>query len=505
MLLYATLNSSESDYMYLSHYNLQAKPFGISPDPKFLWLGEKHREALAVLKYGIQEEKGFLLLTGDIGTGKTALINALVNIINVNALVASVPDPGLNSIDFFNYLSEEFEMNRTFDTKGEFLIHFKHFLHEAHQEQRKVLLIIDEAQRLNHELLEQMRLLSNIEMDNRKLINIFFVGQTEFKDTLRQERNKAVRQRITVSYHLDPLTQSETRKYIQHRLKIAGAVGEIFCANAIAEIFSYSKGNPRLTNILCDHALLTGYSAGITTIDKKIISECSTELEITGDIISRAENKPQQKQVHFQSDATGSSQKRNMALSLFLVGLLSIGGYFLYTFQTQDSPQWAIEDIAAKKDIEFSVVEKNVLITETSTDNAERQQAEATEIASSKHSTSSLLVSNQKMVLQFEHNSNEIPNEAFESLNRVVHYASSNPRVGILVEGYTDSHGNYWYNKKLSKFRADIVRNYFAGQGIPLDRIQSLGRGSENPIADNDTIEGRKKNRRVEIKIEIRE
>ena len=491
--------------MYLSHYNLQAKPFGISPDPKFLWLGEKHREALAVLKYGIQEEKGFLLLTGDIGTGKTALINALVNIINVNALVAAVPDPGLNSIDFFNYLSEEFEMNRTFDTKGEFLIHFKHLLHEAHQAQRKVLLIIDEAQRLNHELLEQMRLLSNIEMDNRKLINIFFVGQTEFKDTLRQERNKAVRQRITVSYHLDPLTQSETRKYIQHRLKIAGAVGEIFRANAIAEIFSYSRGNPRLTNILCDHALLTGYSAGITTIDKKIISECSTELEIAGDIISLVENKPQKKQVHFQSDATGSSQKRNMAVSLFLMGLLSIGGYFLYTYQTQDSPQWAIEDIAAKKDIEFSVVEKKARIAETSADNAEKQQAKATEIVSSKHSTSSLLVSNQKMVLHFEHNSNEIPNEAFESLNRVVHYASSNPRVGILVEGYTDSHGNYWYNKKLSKFRADIVRNYFAGQGIPLDRIQSLGRGSENPIADNDTIEGRKKNRRVEIKIEIRE
>ena len=109
------------------------------------------------------------------------------------------------------------------------------------------------------------------------------------------------------------------------------------------------------------------------------------------------------------------------------------------------------------------------------------------------------------MVLHFEHNSNEIPDKAFESLNRVVQYASSNPRVGILVEGYTDSHGNYWYNKKLSKFRADIVRNYFAGQGIPLDRIQSLGRGSENPIADNDTIEGRKKNRRVEIRLEISE
>ena len=128
--------------MYLSHYNLQEKPFSISPDPKFLWLGEKHQEALAVLKYGILEDKGFLLLTGDIGTGKTALINSLVKIIDVTALVATVPDPGLNSLDFFNFLSEEFGMQRTFDSKGEFLIHFKQFLHDAYKDEKKVLLII---------------------------------------------------------------------------------------------------------------------------------------------------------------------------------------------------------------------------------------------------------------------------------------------------------------------------------------------------------------------------
>lgn len=520
--------------MYLSHYNLQEKPFSISPDPKFLWLGEKHQEALAVLKYGILDDKGFLLLTGDIGTGKTALINALVKIIDVTALVAAVPDPGLDSLDFFNYLSEEFDMHRTFETKGEFLIHFKQFLHEADRDQRKVLLIIDEAQRLNPELLEQIRLLSNIETDSRKLINIFFVGQTEFSDTLRQERNKAVRQRISVSYHLDPLTESEISKYIRHRLKIAGAATEIFSASAIHKIFSYSKGNPRLTNILCDHALLTGYSEGITTIDKKTISECSTELQITGDIFSLTENKSQKKQVTPPADAFGESQKLKIAVSLMIIVLLSIGGYFLYAYQSEDSPQWAIEDIAAKKDLKLSEAEKKALIAQTSVGNTEKQQTPAAEVGTENTdvvstdeiaaientkvvsgggenlkndaipSTTALMDPSQKMVLHFEHNSNEIPNHAFESLTRIVQYASSNPEVGILVEGYTDSFGNYWYNKKLSKFRADIVRNYFAGQGIPLDRIKVVGRGSENPIAGNDTIEGRKLNRRVEIKINLK-
>ena len=184
--------------MYENHYNLKAMPFQITTDPRFLWLGEKHSEALATLKYGILENKGFLLLTGDVGTGKTALINRLVKMIDVAAIVAKVPDPGLSSLDFFNFLSVELKMNKTFDSKGAFLIHLKHFLLKAYSAHKKVVLIIDEAQRLNPELLEQIRLLSNIELQNRKLINIFFVGQTEFSKMLMEDRNRAVRQRITV-------------------------------------------------------------------------------------------------------------------------------------------------------------------------------------------------------------------------------------------------------------------------------------------------------------------
>lgn len=264
--------------MYLSHYNLNVKPFEMSPDSRFLWLGEKHEEALAALEYGILESKGFLLLTGDAGTGKTVLINGLINSTRVKAITATIPDPDLEILDFFNFLSEEFQMNKTFETKGSFLIEFKHFLHEVYQSEGKVLLIIDEIQRLNHELLEQIRILSNIELNNRKLINIFFVGQSEFNQILREERNIAVRKRIAVSYQLDSLDEKETEKYINHRLNVAGASQNLFTPEAIREIFYFTEGLPRLINITCDHALLTGYSKKLKRIDDSVIAECKRDL-----------------------------------------------------------------------------------------------------------------------------------------------------------------------------------------------------------------------------------
>jgi general secretion pathway protein A len=151
--------------MYLSHYNLSKIPFSISPDPNFLWLNEKHSEALATLKYGIFENKGFLVLTGNVGTGKTALINRLIKEISLPVLIATIPDPGLNITDFFKFLANELGLNEKFDTKGDFLILFKNFLLQAYSSDKKVLLIIDEAQRLSHDLLEQIRLLSNIELE----------------------------------------------------------------------------------------------------------------------------------------------------------------------------------------------------------------------------------------------------------------------------------------------------------------------------------------------------
>ncbi len=252
----------------------------MSPGPSFLWLGEKHLEALATLKYGISENKGFLLLTGDVGVGKTALIHRLIKELDGSKIVAYVPNPGMASLDFFNILSIELGIDQKFASKGAFLIEFKKFLYKNQSEGKKVLLVIDEAQRLYHELLEEIRLLSNIEMENQKLINIFFVGQKEFNPILLEPRNRPLRQRIAVRYQVEPLNQQETSYYIVHRLKVAGATRKIFKINAFQEIFSFSNGCPRLINIICDHALLTGYAAGLSTIGSNLIKECIPELNL---------------------------------------------------------------------------------------------------------------------------------------------------------------------------------------------------------------------------------
>ena len=174
------------------------------------------------------DNKGFLLLTGDVGTGKTTLINALIQSLSDDIVCTTVPDPSLSKLDFFNYIASSFGINREFASKGSFLVGFRKFLINTSEANKKVLLIIDEAQLLTQELLEEIRLLSNIEKTNAKLINIFFVGQNEFNEILNRDQNRAVRQRLTLNYNIDPLTPDETEKYINYRLKVAGAVRHIF-------------------------------------------------------------------------------------------------------------------------------------------------------------------------------------------------------------------------------------------------------------------------------------
>ena len=276
--------------MYLEYYKLRAYPFRTNPDPEFLWLGEKHKEALSILKYGLLKRDGFLLLTGDVGTGKTSLIRYFLKLIDSSALVATIHDPDMPAIDFFNYLSQEFKLHKVFANKAEFLIHFKKFLLKAYFEHKSIFVIIDEAQRLNHGHLEEIRLLSNLELDDQKLINIFFIGQSEFEKILMDEKNKAIGQRITLSYHIQPLDELETVKYIAHRLKIAGSKRGIFTVGACAEIFAISGGVPRLINSLCDCALLSGYAEGKKVVGLTLIKECQIDLRIPISTIKKHKN-----------------------------------------------------------------------------------------------------------------------------------------------------------------------------------------------------------------------
>jgi general secretion pathway protein A len=514
--------------MYQAFYNLKTKPFQITTDPKFLWLGEKHKEALATLKYGIIENKGFLLLTGDVGTGKTVLIHGLAKLIDISAIVATIPDPGLSSMDFFNFLAEEFKMNRRFDTKGAFLIHLKHFLYNASASDTKVLLIVDEAQRLNHELLEQIRLLSNIEMDNRKLINIFFVGQSEFNRMLNEERNRAVKQRITVSYHIDPLTEHETREYINHRLKVAGADREIFKPEALHKIYAFSHGYPRLINIICDHALLTGYSAGKKAIDADVIRECEKELRIPINSADR-EGKEQGFFENRQNDFSvlqNRSMGRKIGFFAVVILLLLLAGLIFFNFQLKDSPRWKMEEIAPQSYESPTLKSKESFVP--GTENQEETSKEPpvvkrfddtgsrdknlpqTDQAENTDQTDQESVVPQvkpfpdrKIIIYFKHNSNDLPDPAYETLDRIAAFMIHNPEARVNISGYTDSSGAYSYNVSISQFRANIVKGYLVGKGVQPLNIEAVGLGPENPMASNETEKGRQTNRRVEIELNI--
>ncbi len=331
--------------MYTSFYQLKRKPFQISSDPAFMWMGEKHKEALATLKYGILDNKGFLLLTGDVGTGKTTLINALLQSLSDDVISATVPDPGLEKLDFFNYIANGFGLEKEFLTKGTFLAHFRKFLMKASEDKKKVLLIIDEAQLLTQEMLEEIRLLSNIEKTDAKLINIFFIGQNEFNEILNRNQNRAVRQRLTLNYNIDPLTPDETGEYIRHRLNIAGATYPIFHEEAVQEVFLYSGGFPRRINVICDHSLLSGYVKEKKTIDSSIVKECAKELKIPAFIKNRdingfAVSEPEVSSGHPKKDLplpehaeiVNKKKKMRFFLSSLIVVTIGVAALFFYTF-----------------------------------------------------------------------------------------------------------------------------------------------------------------------------
>lgn len=267
--------------MYESFFGLKKKPFQITTDPSFLWMGKKHREALSTLKYGVMENKGFLLLTGDVGTGKTTLINRLVEDIHGRAYTAKIPDPGLSKYDFYRMVSRYFGLPIEVRTKSDFLEPFSRFLNDAHEERRSVLLLIDEAQRLKHDLMEEIRLLSNLERQDAKLLNIFFVGQNEFNAILLQPENRALMRRITITYNLDPLDRIETCEYIRHRLKTAGAGYEIFSSAAMEEVYKFSNGFPRQINIICDLAMFFASQLSQRTISRNIVSQCRDRISFT--------------------------------------------------------------------------------------------------------------------------------------------------------------------------------------------------------------------------------
>lgn len=267
--------------MYTKFYDFKARPFEITPDPNFVYLSEIHKEALAHLQYAIREGKGFTVITGEAGTGKTTLVHMLLSKLDGRVRTSYIFNPVMERTDFLNYVCDDLGIeSHGMKSRGQSLEALHSFLLDCFARGEKVFIIIDEAQCLDPELLQEVRLLTNLETSKNKLLHVILLGQPELNQILEERRFRPLKQRITVRYHLRSLNLKETKEYIIHRLKRAGSRNiSLFDKGAIKEIYRYAKGIPRLINIVCDNALLTGFSTEKARIGKTIIRDVVKDLE----------------------------------------------------------------------------------------------------------------------------------------------------------------------------------------------------------------------------------
>lgn len=279
--------------MYCEYYGLEKRPFEMTPDPSFLYLSDTHREGLATLVYTIQSGKGFVVLTGEVGTGKTTLLHALLGQLDSNAASAFLFNPRLDALDFFRMLFDEFGIETICRTKGEYLLVLNRFLLSRLEKNESAILIVDEAQNLSPDLLEEIRLLSNLETATSKLIQIMLVGQPELNDLLGRPELRQLRQRVALRHELRPFDGKETAEYVEQRLRRAGFTGkQIFKKSALHEIYQVTGGIPRVINIICDSALLQGYSKGTRSCDGSMIREVARDLDLVHPVSAETEPRP---------------------------------------------------------------------------------------------------------------------------------------------------------------------------------------------------------------------
>ena len=269
--------------MYRDFYQLQEKPFNITSDPAFLYLTRKHQEALTLLNFGINERKGFLEITGEIGTGKTTLCRALLNQVDPNIKTALILNSDIsNGLQLLLTIIDDLGIKLEKRTKANAHKALNEFLIEQLIQNNNVALIIDEAQNLKMPVLEQIRMLSNLETEKEKLLQIILVGQPELRDKLNSPKLKQLRQRVTVRFHMTALDEDELSSYIYHRLHVAGMNQKNkinFTQEALGEIYTYSQGVPRLINVTCDKCLLLGYSRETSNITQEMVRASISEIE----------------------------------------------------------------------------------------------------------------------------------------------------------------------------------------------------------------------------------
>lgn len=267
--------------MYLDFYGFREKPFNLTPDPRFIFLSKNHKEAFAHLLYGIRNHAGFIVLTGEVGSGKTTVLRTLLGQLDADHhRTGLIFNPCLSPAELLRNINREFGISSDFSSPSNLLDLLNQFLLKENAEGHTVVLVIDEAQDLETPVLEQIRLISNLETDRDKLIQIVLSGQPEFLQILNRSEMRQLNQRITVRYHLQPMDFSDTLQYIHHRLELAGGRGgQVFTGGALKRIYRYSGGLPRLINAVCDRALLTGYARDKTRIDSRITSAGIKDME----------------------------------------------------------------------------------------------------------------------------------------------------------------------------------------------------------------------------------
>ena len=267
--------------MYEEFYGFKELPFNVTPDPKFLYRSSSHRDALAYITYGVFQKKGFIALTGEVGVGKTTIVDTFMDLFQPPIEVSFIFSTKFPFDQFLYLICNDFGLEVEGMNKAQMLIHLNKFLIEQYENKRNTILIIDEAQNLSVQVLEELRMLSNLETRNRKLMQIMLVGQPELETILNLRELRQLRQRIPLLFRIPVLTHDDISKYIDYRLKIAGRGNRTphFTNDSIEEIYHYSKGVPRLINVLCDRVLLVGYVSNVRTIDAGIVRGGVRDLE----------------------------------------------------------------------------------------------------------------------------------------------------------------------------------------------------------------------------------
>jgi type II secretory pathway predicted ATPase ExeA len=270
--------------MYKEFFGLRANPFNVNPDPRYLFLTRHTEEALACLTYGIQSRKGFVLLTGEVGTGKTTLINKLLEWLRAQQVpTAFIFNSRMNVPQFLDYMMADFGLPSDTRSKSQILIRLYNWLLERYRAGETAVLIVDEAQNLPDEVLEEIRMMTNLETFTEKLLQIVLVGQTELEQRLKHPSLRQLRQRLTLRAKTHPLTADENRAYIHQRLRIAGSNGQqIFAPEALIAIHRYSGGIPRIVNLLCEHCLVSAFVDQHKTVSAAVVDAVARDFDLEG-------------------------------------------------------------------------------------------------------------------------------------------------------------------------------------------------------------------------------